>query len=94
MVNTRITGVFRRGNSLVKAATRLIDVFIGRVDINVTCDDLRKYFSDTLGMQVVSVNNLVIRTSEHQTFKVALKLSERERLFIPDPWFEDIITEK
>ena len=74
-VSTGVTGVLMSKSSLIKAATRLIDIFIDRLDVNVICDNLRKYIYNTFVMHYVPVNMLVVIISEYQMFEVALKLS-------------------
>ena len=90
----KVTGAHRSNTSSFKAAPRLIDVFVGRVDNSVTEEVLKEYIMDTFGISMVLVNNLIIKTSEHKAFKVTLKFSERNKLFDADLWPEDIVVDK
>lgn len=69
-------------------------MYIGRVDNDVTIDDLKDYILEVSGITVTAVNVLKIRTEEHKAFKVTVKLSEREKLFSPELWPEEMIVDK
>lgn len=64
--------------SMFRALIRLIDVFVGKVENEVSSDDLKNYIHDTFGVQVSAVSHLIIRTDEYKTSKVSVKLSEKE----------------
>ena len=91
---TGVRGLNGNGNLNFKAATRLIDVFVGRVDNDVSCEDLENYIHDVCGVQASSVSNLIIRTDEYKAFKVTVKFTEREKLFNPELWPEGIIIDR
>lgn len=93
-VNTGVTGLKKCEGSLLKGAIRLIDVFIGRVDNDVTCEDLTEYIKDVFKVQITAVMNLNIKTDEHKAFKVTVKLAERNKLFNPELWPENIVVDK
>ena len=91
---TGVRGLNGNGNLNLKAVTRLIDVFVGRVDNDVSCEDLENYIYDVCGVQASNVSNLIIRTDEYKAFKVTVKFTEREKLFNPELWPEGIIIDK
>ena len=77
-----------------KAAVRYVDVFIGRVDKEVQCDDIENYIKDVVGTEVKSVTEIVIRANDVKAFKVTLKLSDRDKLFNSNLWPEDVVVDK
>lgn len=77
-----------------KGAIRFVDVFIGRVDKEVQCEDIENYIKDVMGIEVRSVIELVIRSDDVKAFKVTLKLADREKLFNSELWPEDVVVDK
>lgn len=89
-----ILGKKSHDNSSIKAVSRYLDVFIGRVDPGVTVDDLIEYIRKTFNIAVVNIVQLEIRSDNFIAFKVTVKAVEREKLFNADLWPEDLIVDK
>lgn len=89
-----ILGKKSHENLSIKAVTRYLDVFIGRVDPGVTMDDLIDYIRKTFNISVVNIAQLEIRSDNFIAFKVTVKAMEREKLFNTDMWPEDLIVDK
>ena len=83
----------KKSEGTFKAATRYVDIFVGRVDNVVTIDELRNYIYDIFEVQVAAVINLTIRAEEHKAY-MTVKLSEREKLFNAELWPEGIIVNR
>ena len=65
------------GNSDVKVASRLNDIFVGRVNNEVLCEDLK--ISKTHIYDVFQVSNLVIITNEYKAFRVPVRPARIEK---------------
>ena len=89
-----ILGKKSHDNLSIKAVSRYLDVFIGRVDPGVTMDDLIEYIRKTFNISVVNIAQLEIRSDNFIAFKVTVKAMEREKLFNADLWPEDLIVDK
>ena len=77
-----------------RAATRIVDVFIGRVENSVNEDNVKEYIKDTFNIDVSYVNKLKIQSDIYNAFKVGVNFNERETLFNAELWPEGIIVDK
>ena len=89
-----ITGSLINSNLSFKGIKKSIDVFIGRVDINSTTDDLEKYILSTFNIKTIKIDKLNIKSQLFNCFKVRILLKDRDALFNPDLWPESIIVNK
>ena len=78
----------------LKAAVRRADVFVGRVDTDVTVNDIKEFIERTFTIEVFSVSKLDIFSDVHNAFKISVKANVRDKLFESDKWPEDIIVDK
>ena len=81
------------GGSL-RAATRTTDVFIGRVDNDVSEDEIKDYIKANFNVDTYVVRKLNIRSEIYAAFKVNVKISDRDKLFEAELWPENIIVNK
>ena len=77
-----------------KAAMRMADVFVGRVDKDVTIDCIEDYIKNSFSVHVHAITQLGIRSDRFNAFKVNVKFSDRDKLFNADLWPEDILVNK
>lgn len=89
-----ITGSRKTENITLKAATRFVDLFLGRVDREVTGDNIHEYVSNTFGVNIVDITKLEILSDKFSAFKITVRLQDREKLFQADLWPEDIVIDK
>ena len=93
----RSTGVIcsgKCGGGTMKAVSRSVDVFIGRVSTEVDSECLKTYIIDVCKVQPFMVSELKIRAEGFKAFKVCIKLANRETLFNPELWPEDTVVDK
>ena len=96
----RSTGNFgikgsKKGDSCsLKAAVRRADVYVGRVDRDVTDDDIKNFIQQSFEIEVFSVSKLDIFSDVYNAFKVCVKANVRDKLFDSDKWPEDIVVNK
>ena len=81
-------------NNQFKAALRTSDVYVGRVDTEVTMEDIEKYIGDTFDLTLFDIEKLNIVSSQYNAFKITVKVNERDKLFKPECWPEGIIVNK
>ena len=77
-----------------KSANRSIDLYIGRVDIDVKEDDIIKYINDNFSIDQVKIEKLNINATNYNAFKLAVNFSDREKLLNADMWPCGIIVNK
>lgn len=92
--SAKILGSKKTCGHSFKAATKSVDVFIGRVHKDVSMDKISEYIKDTFNVNVVSILQLDIKSDRVNAFKVTVNLSEREKLFNGELWPEDIVVNK
>ena len=72
-------------------AVRRADVYVGRVDKDVTADDIKSFIEQTFDTEAFSVSKLDILSDIHNVLKVGVETNVRDRLFDSDKWPEDIL---
>lgn len=77
-----------------KAAIKLVDVFIGGVDKDVSVNSISEYIKDTFNVKLESIVQLEIKSDRVSAFKVTVNLSDREKLFNGELWPENIVVDK
>lgn len=92
--NSRLMGARKDGSSSLRAVRRTVDVFIGRVDKEADESVIRNYIKETFDITCGHIEKLKIQTDLYNAFKVTVSLSERETLFQPDKWPEDVVISK
>ena len=89
-----VTGSRKIVGGSLRAATRTADVFIGRVDNDVSEDEIKDYIKTNFNVDIYAVRKLNIRSEIYAAFKVNVKISDRDKLFDAELWPEDIIVNK
>ena len=84
----------RQGNEAIKGAIRQADLYIGNCHNDVTPDSISKYIVDETNIRIVKCESLASRNESCRSFKVTLKISDRQRLLSPEVWPEGIICRK
>lgn len=91
---SRVTGSKTSGLRSFKAAQRIMDVFVGRVDNSVSEDDVKDYIKNIFNVDVKYVKKLIIKSDIYAAYKVGVSQSDREMLFDAERWPEGIIVNK
>ena len=92
--NFGVMGSRKGDNCSLKAAVRRADAYVGRVDKDVTVEDIKSFIEQTFDIEVFSVSKLDIFSDVHNVFIVCVKANVRDRLFDSDKWPEDIVVDK
>ena len=78
----------------MRAVRRTVDVFLGRVDKEVTIDNVKDYIKDTFDVMVQSVESVEIQSKQFNAFKITVHTEGRETLFNDVLWPEGMIVNK
>ena len=78
----------------LKAARRVVDVFIGRVDKDIKTADIIEYVKETFGIEVLGIEKLDIKSTSHNAFKFSIDFFDREKVFQSNKWPKGIIINK
>ena len=89
----RVTGSRKEVHQL-RAVKRTADVFIGRMDNDVTIEEIKDYISVNFELNVLNMEQLVIKTDKYRAYKVTVNMNERDKLFNAELWPEDVIVDK
>ena len=92
--NYRLLGSKRDAPSTMRAVRRTADVFLGRVDKEVTVDNIKEYIKDTFDVMVRSIESVEIQSKQFNAFKITVLTEERETLFNAALWPEGMIVNK
>ena len=82
------------GTSSFRAVKRTVDVFLGRVHKDNLIQDIKDYVKDTFNVECLNIEKLEIKTEVFNAFKIKVSLSDRELLFKPNLWPEDVVVRK
>ena len=81
-------------NNKFKAASRTIDIFIGRVDISVDSEAIKEYVKNNFSIDILEITKLDIKAENYNAFKVTVNFSDRNALFNGNNWPCGIIINK
>lgn len=90
----KVMGSRKTEGGLFRAAVVTADVFVGRVDSNVTAENVDSYVRENFSINPVCVSRLDIRSNQYAAFKVNVRLNDRDKLFDESLWPQDIIVKK
>ena len=94
--NVNIIGcrkVNKDGNCL-KSAPRVLDLYLGNVDIDASCDSVEKYILQEMNIKIVKCEELLSKNRNCKSFKISVNVQEREKLLSPDAWPENVVCRK
>ena len=69
-------------------------MFLGRVDKEVTVDNIKDYIKDTFDVMIRSIEGVEIQSKQFNAFKITVLSEERETLFNAALWPEGMIVNK
>lgn len=90
---SRVTGS-RKASHQLRAVKRTADVFLGRIDNEVSSDDIKQYVSENFEVTLSDIKELSIKTDQYKAFKLSMSLGEREKVFNSELWPEGVIIDK
>ena len=56
--------------------------------------DINPYVNDTFNVEYLNIEKLEIKTEVFNAFKITVSLSDRDLLFKPNSWPEDVVVGK
>ena len=78
----------------MKGITKTVDVFIGRLDISSTPEEINKYIESTFDIKVINTEKLSINNNTYNCFKVNIQIQDRDKLFDSNMWPQGVIVNK
>ena len=82
------------GDGIMRSAPKLVDIYVGNVNLGVTDEIVAKYVRDETNMTIEKCTALNIRNPNYSSFKISVCLKDRETLLSPDVWPEGVICRK
>ena len=82
------------GNKVIKSAPKLVDIYVGNVDNDVTVEAMIDYVKQDIGISIEKCESLKSRNPNNKSFKLSLSVNERSKLLAPEVWPEGIICRK
>ena len=77
-----------------KGARRTLDVILGMVDTEVTCDSIKEHIRDVFRIEVIYVKQLVIRSNEFNAFKITVNAGDKDKLLNGEMWPAQLIIDR
>ena len=87
-------GARKDGRLALKGVKKTADIYLGRVDRDVSTEDIQQYIKEVFNITVEKIENLQIRTDQYSAFKITIDLAVRDELFKPESWPEGIVVNK
>ena len=81
-------------NNNLRGALRTVDLYIGRCDNDMTTDDVISYVENELKIKSISCIELKTKIQLSKSFKLTVKINDRDLLLSDDSWPEGIICRK
>ena len=84
--NVNIIGcrkVSKDGNCL-KSAPKVLDLYLGNVDTDTSCDSVEKYILQEMNIKIVKCEELLCKNRNCKSFKISVNVQERDKLLSPD----------
>ena len=88
-----IRGV-KKISGAVKGVRKTMDVYVGRLDSSVTCDDLKSYINDEISVNMISCICLSSADAQVKSFKVTVYAEDRDILLNENLWPENVFVRK
>ena len=92
-MSRRVVGS-RKAVQQLRAVKRTADIFLGRIDNDISSDNIKDYITDNFQVKVCNIEQLIIKTDQYKAFKVTVDLNDREKLFKPELWPEYVLVDK
>ena len=83
-----------KDNETIKSAVRVADLYVGNCDLEVTPKTVSEYIHKEMNIVVQKCQLLASKNENSKSFKVTLKLNDRQKLLSSEVWPEGIICRK
>ena len=71
-----------------------MDVYVGRFDSSVTCDDMKSYINDEISVNMISCICLSSADAQVKSFEVTVYAEDRDMLLDENLWPENVFVRK
>lgn len=82
------------GDGIMRSAPKLVDIYVGNVNLGVTEEIVAKYIKDETNVIIEKCTALNTRNPNYSSFKISVGLKDRETLLSSDVWPEGVICRK
>ena len=79
---------------VVKSAVKIVDVYVGNLDPDVTVEALNDYIKSDIGVKIEKCETLQSRNPHYRSFKLSININDRGKLLSSEVWPEGIICRK
>lgn len=83
-----------KDNETIKSAVRVADIYVGNCDLEATPETVSEYIHKEMDIVVQKCELLASKNQNSKSFKVTLKLNDRQKLLSSEVWPEGIICRK
>ena len=78
----------------IKSAPKIVDIYVGNIDVDVTVEAITEYVKSEIGVQLEKGEALLSRNPNYKSFKLSCNITDRSKLLSPEVWPEGIICRK
>ena len=82
------------GDGVMKSAPKIVDLYVGNVNLGVTEEIVTRYVKDETDVSINKCTALKTRNPNYTSFKISVSLKDRDTLLSPDVWPEGVICRK
>ena len=87
-------GARKDGRLALKAVKKTADIYLGRVDKDVSAENIKQYIEEVFNIMIEKIESLQIKTDQYNAFKITVDLEVRDELLKPESWPEGIVVNK
>ena len=81
-------------NNSIKGVDKLVDICVCRVDLNTNIEVINFFIEDNFNISPVITELLKVKYNELKSYKIKIKLNERDSLFDPFLWPNVVVINK
>ena len=83
-----------RTSTLLKSASRNVELYIGNCDTDVTVYMLTQYIKDAINITLKCCKQLVTHYDNYSSFKITVLINDKNKLLSADVWPNDVVCRK
>ena len=94
--NTNIRGSQKEGITDFKGIRKTLDLYLGRVEMDVSLSSVKKYIKENLEFEIINCIELNAEDEnrESKSFKITVDAELRDKLLVPELWPNGVIIRK
>ena len=93
-MKNKTEGTRESNNDSLKCAKKMVDLYIGRCDVDIQPKTVIEYVKNELKIEVIECSELDTRVRFSKAFKLTVELSDRSKLLDLESWPKGIIVRK